>query len=146
MKGAAEFCLEWLVEDNAGYLVTAPSTSPENQYVTADGYVGAVLFGSTSDMAMIRECFDQTLKAAKILSVDESLVVQLEKALERLYPYQIGEKGNLQEWYFDWEDQEPTHRHHSHLFGLFPGHQISPEHTPELAKACRKTLESSDAS
>jgi alpha-L-fucosidase 2 len=141
MKGVAEFCLEWLVEDKAGNLVTAPSTSPENQYITDDGYVGAVLYGSTSDMAMIRECFEQTIKAAKILGVDNCLRQQLETAQKRLCPYQIGAKGNLQEWYHDWEDQEPTHRHHSHLFGLFPGHHITPEKTPELAEACRKTLE-----
>jgi alpha-L-fucosidase 2 len=141
MKGVAEFCLEWLVEDRKGYLVTAPSTSPENQYITDNGYVGAVLYGSTSDMGMIRECFEQTIRAANILSVDKEFMFQLEEALKRLYPYQIGEKGNLQEWFHDWEDQEPTHRHHSHLFGLFPGHHITPENTPELAAACRKTLE-----
>ncbi len=67
--------------------------------------------------------------------------IKLVDALKRLYPYQIGKKGNLQEWYYDWEDEDPMHRHQSHLFGLYPGHQITPYTTPELANACRKTLE-----
>lgn len=93
------------------------------------------------ELDMIRECFQQTINASEILNTDADFRAKLEKALVQLYPYQIGKKGNLQEWYYDWEDQEPTHRHQSHLFGLYPGHQISPEKTPELALACRKTLE-----
>ncbi len=141
MKGAAQFCLEWLVEDKNGFLISSPSTSPENIYITADGYHGATMYGGTADLAMIRECFQQTINASEILNTDADFRAKLEKALVQLYPYQIGKKGNLQEWYYDWEDQEPTHRHQSHLFGLYPGHQISPEKTPELALACRKTLE-----
>ncbi|SFE67372.1 glycoside hydrolase family 95 protein [Thermoflexibacter ruber] len=141
MKGASQFCLEWLVEDKNGNLITSPSTSPENRYRTHDGYEGATLYGATSDLAMIRELFDQTIKAAKILNTDADFRQKLEQALARLYPYQIGKKGNLQEWYHDWEDPEPKHRHQSHLFGLYPAHHINPEKTPELAAACRKTLE-----
>ncbi len=141
MKGAAEFCLGWLVKDKQGYLITSPSTSPENLYITPDGFRGATLYGSTADLAMIRECFKQTIKASKELNIDPGFRDSLIIALNKLYPYQIGEKGNLQEWYYDWEDAEPTHRHQSHLFGLFPGHQITPDKTPELAEACRKTLE-----
>lgn len=141
MKGAAEFCLGWLVEDKQGYLVTSPSTSPENLYVTPDGYVGATLYGAAADLAMIRELFDQTIRAAKILEVDANFRDELKNTLDRLYPYQIGKKGNLQEWYYDWEDNDPKHRHQSHLFGLYPGDHISPEETPELAEACRRTLE-----
>jgi len=89
---------------------------------------------------MIRENFEQTLKAAQILEVDEEFQDQLNGAIEKLYPYQIGKKGNLQEWYHDWEDVSPKHRHQSHLFGLYPGHQITPEKTPELAEACKTTL------
>ncbi len=66
---------------------------------------------------------------------------KLEDALSRLHPFTIGSKGNLQEWYYDWNDEDPQHRHQTHLFGLFPGHQITPDSTPELANACRKTLE-----
>lgn len=141
MKGAAEFCLNWLVKDKQGYLVTSPSTSPENLYITPDGFRGATLYGATSDLAMIRECFEQTIKASKELNIDPEFRESLQTALTQLYPYQIGEKGNLQEWYYDWEDAEPTHRHQTHLFGLHPGHHITPDKTPELAEACRKTLE-----
>lgn len=141
LKGAAEFCLGWLVEDTHGHLVTSPGTSPENVYVTNTGYAGATLYGSTADLAMIRELFSQTIKASQTLKTDEAFRQKLEAALAKLHPYQIGKKGNLQEWYYDWEDREPQHRHQSHLFGLYPGHQITPELTPELAQACRKTLE-----
>jgi alpha-L-fucosidase 2 len=141
LKGSAEFCLNWLVEDKNGNLVTSPGTSPENVYKTPDGYKGATLYGSTADLAMIRELFSQTIKAATALQIDDDFKTKLETALQKLYPYQIGKKGNLQEWYYDWEDAEPQHRHQSHLFGLHPGHQIDPQKTPELANACRKTLE-----
>jgi alpha-L-fucosidase 2 len=141
MKGAALFCLEWLVEDKKGDLITSPSTSPENKYITPEGYTGATLYGGTADLAMIRQCFLQTIQASKVLNVDAVFRNKLEKALAKLHPYQIGKKGNLQEWYYDWADQDPQHRHQSHLFGLFPGNHITPLTTPELANACRKTLE-----
>jgi len=141
MKGAAQFCLAWLTDDGHGHLITSPSTSPENKYITPDNYVGATLYGGTADLAMIRECITQTIKAAHILKVDNDFQTSMEQALDKLYPYQVGKKGNLQEWYYDWEDVEPQHRHQSHLFGLYPGHQITPLTTPELAEACRKTLE-----
>jgi alpha-L-fucosidase 2 len=141
MRGSAQFCLEWLVEDKKGFLITSPSTSPENKYITPEGYAGATMYGGTADLAMIRECFDKTVKASKILNVDAEFRAKLEEALSKLYPYQIGKKGNLQEWYFDWNDEDPKHRHQSHLFGLFPGNHITPLKTPELANACRKTLE-----
>ncbi len=141
IKGAAEFCLEWLVEDKDGYLITSPSTSPENSYLTPDGFKGATLYGATSDLAMIRECFKQTIQASDLLGMDDGFRDSLKMALNRLYPYQIGKNGNLQEWYHDWEDAEPQHRHQTHLYGLHPGHQITPEKTPDLADACRTTLE-----
>jgi alpha-L-fucosidase 2 len=141
MKGAALFCLEWLVEDKNGKLITSPSTSPENIYKTPDGYAGATLYGGTADLAMIRECFRNTIQASKLLNQDAEFRGKLETALSGLYPYQIGKKGNLQEWYYDWDDQDPKHRHQSHLFGLFPGSHITPATTPDLANACRKTLE-----
>ena len=141
MKEAARFCLDWLVDDGNGKLITSPSTSPENQFLTPDGYRGSTLYGATSDLAMIRECFIQTIRAATILNTDADFRTALGRALARLYPYQIGAAGNLQEWYHDWKDVDPKHRHQSHLFGLYPGHHIRPDLTPELAQACRKTLE-----
>ena len=141
LKGAAEFCLGWLVEDKDGYLITSPSTSPENTYLNDKGYKGATLYGGTADLAMIRTCFENTIDAAKALNIDNTFRNELEVALKKLAPFKVGKKGNLQEWYYDWEDNEPQHRHQSHLFGLHPGHQITPEKTPELAAACRKTLE-----
>ncbi|MBT31778.1 MAG: hypothetical protein CMO01_19135 [Thalassobius sp.] len=141
LKGAAEFSLDWLVKDKEGKLVTAPGTSPENLYITSEGYTGATLYGSTADLAMIRECFEQTIKASEVLGVDEEFRAEMNQALAEMHPYQVGKKGNLQEWYYDWEDQDPKHRHQSQLFGLYPGHHISPDKTPELAAASRKTLE-----
>jgi alpha-L-fucosidase 2 len=141
MKGAVQFCLDWLVTDKAGRLITSPSTSPENVYLTPEGYKGATLYGATADLAMIKELFWQTKRAAQILDVDRDFANRIEEALEKLRPYQVGKKGNLQEWYYDWEDVDPKHRHQSHLFGLHPGHHIDPLTTPDLANACRKTLE-----
>lgn len=141
LKGAAQFCLDWLVRDKAGKLVTSPGTSPENQYLTPSGYKGATLFGGTADLAMVRECLSQTLQAAQVLGTDTDFQATLKRTLADLHPYQVGKAGNLQEWYYDWADADPKHRHQSHLFGLYPGHQIRPDRTPELAQACRKTLE-----
>jgi len=140
MKGATDFCLDYLVEAPDGYLVTAPSTSPENLYKTPDGYIGACLYGSTADIAMIRELFNNTISASYIAS-DEKSRTKILGVMDRLPPYKTGHKGNLQEWYFDWEDQDPRHRHISHLYGLYPGHTITPVETPELAEACRRSLE-----
>ncbi len=141
LKGAALFCLESLIDDGKGNQVTSPGTSPENRFITPEGYQGSTLYGVTSDLAMIRECFEQTIAASRVLETDSEFRSKLEKALAKLYPYQIGKKGNLQEWYHDWEDVDPKHRHQSHLYGLYPGHHINPDKTPELADACRITLD-----
>ena len=140
LKGAAEFCMGWLIEKD-GRLLTSPGTSPENLYVTPDGYVGATLYGNFSDIAMIKECLLNTYAALTELGVDKDFGKKVNKTLSRLLPYRIGKNGNLQEWYHDWRDQDPRHRHQSHLFGLYPGHHITPGKTPELAKACAKVLE-----
>ena len=147
LKGAADFCMNWFVEKN-GELVTSPSTSPENIYKTPSGFMGATLYGGTADLAMARECLIDALKAAKVLGMDAAYQTQIQKTLNKMHPYKIGKKGNLQEWYYDWEDQDPQHRHQSHLFGLYPGHQIiegtwnSKNPSKEkLLKACAKTLE-----
>jgi len=141
MKGSVQFCLDFLTADKKGYLVTAPSTSPENVYITDKGYAGQTLYGSTADMAMIRELFTDYLKSAELLKVDEALPTKVKQAMAKLYPYQVGKKGNLQEWYHDWEDREPHHRHLSHLFSAYPGYSITTAETPKLADAVRKSLE-----
>ena len=141
MKGAAQFCLDYLVPDKDGYLVTAPSVSPENIYVTDKGVEGGTLYGSTADNAMMRDLFHELIQSSQILETDSVFANRLKETLTKLPPYKIGHKGNLQEWYYDWEDAEPTHRHVSHLFGLYPGHSISLDKTPELAKAAQRTLE-----
>ncbi|MFK8161236.1 MAG: glycoside hydrolase N-terminal domain-containing protein [Lewinella sp.] len=141
LKGATRFCLDWLTEGPKGELLTSPTTSPEAQYVTDDGYVGATLYGGSADIAFIRENLAQTLSAAEFLGMDEGLQAQIKATQARLLPYQIGKDGSLQEWYHDWADRDPKHRHQTHLFGLHPGHHLSPEKTPDLAAASRKALE-----
>lgn len=145
MAGAAQFCMDWLVEKD-GYLMTSPSTSPENDYRTPDGFEGSTLYGGTADVAMIRELLQDVSMAAQVLAgetlvTDEAFAARVDSTLARLLPYRIGSKGHLQEWYHDWEDEDPQHRHQSHLFGLYPGHHITVDETPELAAACAKTLE-----
>jgi alpha-L-fucosidase 2 len=141
MVGAAEFVLDWLIEGADGYLITAPSTSPENMYRTPDGYEGATTIATTADMAMISELFDDLLTAAEVLRRDSEFLQEVRTARERLAPYRIGEDGSLQEWYHDWEDADPRHRHQSHLFGLHPGTTIDLALTPALAEAARAALE-----
>jgi alpha-L-fucosidase 2 len=137
LKGAAEFCMDWLVEKN-GELVTSPGTSPENVYVTPEGFAGATLYGATADLAIIRECLTDAVAAAHALAVDDDFVAEATDVLARLHPYQVGAAGNLQEWYHDWRDWEPQHRHQSHLIGGYPGHQYV---TGPIADAALKTLE-----
>lgn len=140
MKSAAQFTLDWLVEDSSGYLVTAPATSPENVFITENGVKGDVSIATTMDMSIIRDLFGNLIEAADTLRTDKAFRDSLQLAQKRLYPLKVGRKGNLQEWYKDWEDEDPQHRHISHLFGLFPGREISPLTTPEFAEACKRTL------
>lgn len=143
MKGAADFLLAWLIPNphNPNELITAPCTSPEADYITDKGYRGSSFYGGTADLAIIRELFKNTIKGAKALGIDSDYQQQLQAALNRLRPYHIGKRGNLMEWYHDWDDQDWHHRHQSHLLGLYPFHQISVDKTPELAAAATKTLE-----
>ncbi|WP_261387579.1 glycoside hydrolase family 95 protein [Chitinophaga pinensis] len=142
MKSAALFSLDFLVKDPAsGYLVTAPATSPENKFLLADGTQESVSVASTMDMTIIRELFNNVIKAGEVLKVDNGLRDSLQVAADRLYPFKIGKDGSLQEWYKDWPSGETEHRHISHLYALFPGDQISAAATPELANATKRTLE-----
>ncbi|MCX6212223.1 MAG: glycoside hydrolase family 95 protein [Bacteroidetes bacterium] len=141
MRGAAEFCLAWLVPDSSGQLITSPSTSPENTFKMPSGFVGSTFFGGTADLAMIRELFIDILAAQKVLKNDNEFAGKINTALNNLHGYQVGKAGNLQEWYYDWEDSEPKHRHQSHLYGLFPGNHVTVDKTPSIAAAAKKTLE-----
>ena len=138
MKGAAQFCLRWLIENpkQPGELITAPSTSPENEYKTDKGYHGTTCYGGTADLAIIRELFINTIAAGKILGQKNK---EMEKALAKLHPYTIGHMGDLNEWYYDWDDWDFQHRHQSHLIGLFPGNHITSQ--ADLLKACERSLE-----
>ncbi|WP_029288438.1 glycoside hydrolase N-terminal domain-containing protein [Pedobacter sp. R20-19] len=139
MKGAALFCLDWLVEKD-GYLVTAPSTSPENSYLLPNGSKEVVTIGSTMDLSIIRDLFNNIIDASKVLNTDQAFAKLIKQKRDQLRPLQIGKKGNLQEWYGDFEDVEPQHRHVSHLFGLHPGREISPLIDTVYSNAAIKTL------
>jgi len=140
MKGAAQFMLHWLIVDpKSGYLVTNPSTSPENT-IKINGKEYQLTMASTMDMSIIRELFTEVIKTTQQLGVDENFRNRLEKAKEKLYPFHIGQYGQLQEWYKDWDDPNDKHRHISHLFGLFPGDEITLNKTPELAAAAKESL------
>ncbi|HEY0654026.1 MAG TPA: glycoside hydrolase family 95 protein [Chryseosolibacter sp.] len=141
MKSAAEFYVDWLIENKDGLLVTAPSTSPENIYVTDKGLKGSVSVATTMDMSLIWDLFTNVIHASWHLNIDEPFRNTLLEKRAKLFPLKVGKKGNLQEWSEDWEDADPQHRHISHLFGLFPGRQISAHHTPELAKAVRQSMD-----
>ena len=141
MRGAAEFCLAFLIPDSSGQLITSPSTSPENTFKTPSGFVGSVLSGGTADLAMTRELFLDIIAAQKILKNDNDFALKISAALNNLHGYQVGKAGNLQEWYYDWEDNEPKHRHQSHLYGLFPGTHVTVDKTPTIAAAAKRSLE-----
>ncbi len=140
MKGAAEFFLDFMiVEPENGWLVVAPSNSPENAFLRDPGDV-TICAGTTMDNQMISELFTNIIAAADILGEDDSFPQQLAAAMEKMAPMQIGQHGQLQEWMHDWDNPNDHHRHVSHLYGLFPGNQISPWRTPELFAAARNSL------
>ena len=139
MKEAAIFCLDWLVETE-GVLLTTPSTSPENSYVT-DGKYYSVTMGSTMDLSIIWELFTDLIEASDVLHIDATFRDTLMQARAKLLPLRIGSRGQLLEWGGEYREADPHHRHVSHLFGLHPGRRISPFVTPEYADACRRTLE-----
>jgi len=141
MKGAARFCIDFLVEDKDGWLVMVPSTSPENDFKYGDNKQSGISVATTMDMSIIWDLFTNMIEASEELGIDTEFRKMLMGKKAKLYPLHIGKKGNLQEWNKDWEDVDPNHRHVSHLFGLHPGRQIAPVSTPEFAAAARKTLE-----
>jgi uncharacterized damage-inducible protein DinB len=141
MKEACRFLLDFMIEDSDGRLVTSPSHSPENSFIDERGKVGVLCVGATMDLEIIHALFTRTIRSSELLGVDPDFRKELESALQRLAPLQIGKHGQLQEWLVDYQEEEPGHRHMSHLFGLHPGNQITLRGTPELAQACRVSLE-----
>jgi alpha-L-fucosidase 2 len=147
LKGSVQFFLDTLVEHpERPWLVTCPSTSPENFPVYPgnptfdDRYGVTICAGSTIDMQILRDLFDACAEAAKILETDKEFRQQVLQARGRFAPMLVGKQGNLQEWLEDWEDKEPQHRHISHLYGLYPSNQITPQATPALAEAAKVSL------
>lgn len=141
LKGASEFFLDMLIEEpKHGWLVTAPSNSPENSYKFKGQAVSTAL-GPSIDSQIVRELFTNTIQAAEVLGKDEEFRQKLAQARSRLAPIQLGPDGRIMEWLEPYEEVEPHHRHVSHLYGLHPGNQISPSLTPDLAAGARKTLE-----
>jgi alpha-L-fucosidase 2 len=141
MKGAAEFITTFLFEDKEGQLVTAPTYSPENSYIDpVSGKEFKLTYAPTMDNQIIREVLTNCRKAALILNTDTGWADSLVYTLDKLPPVRIASNGTIMEWIKEYEEAEPGHRHMSHLFGLHPGTQITPD-TPELYTAARKTLE-----
>lgn len=140
MKGAAQFMQHWLIKDPVtGLLVTNPSTSPENT-VKIKGKEYQLSMASTMDMSIIRELFTAVIRTGQLLHVDAVYGKELAMMKDQLYPFHIGQYGQLQEWFKDWDDPNDKHRHASHLFSLYPGSQITPDSTPDLAAAARQSL------
>jgi alpha-L-fucosidase 2 len=141
MKEAAEFLLDYLVDDGKGHLITGPSISPENTYKLPNGVTAKLCMGPYMDTEITRQLFTRVIEASTILGIDAGFRAKVKASMDRLPAFQIGKYGQLQEWMEDYEEKEPGHRHISQLFALHPGNQITPRGTPELAKAARATLE-----
>ena len=140
MRNAAEFLLNNLFDDGKGHLVTGPSLSPENRYFTADHQKASLDLSPTMDVEITTALFKRVMDAATKQNVDGPLVQELQAALKKLQPLQVGRFGQLQEWRNDYEEPEPGHRHLSHLFAVYPSNEINTT-TPELWKAARVSLE-----
>ena len=141
MKGAAEFYLATLIEDENGYLITSPSTSPENYFRTDEGISASVSEGNTMERAIIWDLFNNLYQATQVLNTDKAFGKKVLAARDKIRPLEIGRHGQLLEWGEDWDNPNDHHRHVSHLFALHPGRQILATTTPELAAAARQSLE-----
>lgn len=140
MKSAAEFYLDILVADDEGYLIIAPSTSPENEYHLGT-HKCSVSETTTMTMSIVKELFTNCIEATEILGEDEEFAKLLKSKLANMLPFRIGSKGQLLEWYLEEKDCDPHHRHTSHLYALHPANLITKEATPDLFDACKKSLE-----
>ena len=141
MKGAAEFCFDFLVEDpESGYLGTCPASSPENTFIDDKGHHSAISFASSGDIQIVRNFLRNYVEATSVLDTDAELGSWAAGALKRLPPHKIGSFGQLQEWFFDFKESDVTHRHISHLFAAYPDDDITFRKTPELAEAVKTVL------
>ena len=141
MKEAAQFFLDAMIEEPAhGWLVTAPTTSPENAYYLNDSTPVSVCMGSAMDVQIISELYDAVCQSAAMLGIDGTFCDSLQAAKSKFPPMQVGEAGTLMEWLKDYKEVEPQHRHVSHLFGLYPGTTLACSDDPTLMEACRRTL------
>ena len=141
MKEAALFFLDAMIEEpEHGWLVTAPTTSPENAFWLNDSTAVSVCMGSTMDVQIVSELYDAVCQSAKVLGIDKAFSDHLRAAKSHFPPMQVSQEGYLQEWLKDYKEVEPRHRHVSHLFGLYPGTLLTPSKTPALMDACRETL------
>lgn len=140
MKGAVEFCLDWLQLREDGKYYTAPSTSPENTFADKEGRACGVSYMTTSDLAIIKEMFLNYAEAVKVLEVKDDLTNKIEEYQKRLPEYQISKTGKIQEWIQDFDEIDAGHRHFSPVFGFHPGHSIKKTDT-ELVEACKKFIE-----
>ena len=142
MKGSAQFYLDMLITEPAhGWLVTAPSNSPENAFRMKNGTAAHTCMGPTVDMQILRELFGNCIAASEILGVDEEFRESLRAKRARLAPNQIGPDGRLQEWLEPYEEPDPQHRHISHMYGLYPYHELTAQTASKLAEAAGKSLE-----
>jgi alpha-L-fucosidase 2 len=142
LKDAAQFYLTYMVKDpKHGWLVTGPSESPENSFLTPQGTPCSVSMGPTCDRVLVYALFSACMEASAILNIDPEFRDRLAAARDKLPPLRIGKHGQLQEWLEDFEEAQPNHRHTSHLIALYPDDQISPLKTPALAKAARVIIE-----
>ncbi|MDB5152832.1 MAG: glycoside hydrolase family 95 protein [Mucilaginibacter sp.] len=142
LKGSAQFYNSILVkEPKTGWLVTSPSSSPENSFYMLNGKTSSICMGATIDNQIIRELFDNVITASKVLGIDEAFRNELSLKLKEIPPAGIIAKdGRIQEWLEDYKETEPEHRHIAHLYGLYPAPLITPDKTPDLAEAAKKTL------
>lgn len=142
MKGAALFYLDMLIEEPTHqWLVTAPANSPENSFFTSEGDECQLCIGPAYDIQLLRYLFSACITASEILDLDDEFRGELKSSLKRLPPTRISSDGRIMEWLEEYCEALPHHRHISHLWGLFPGDEISPDRTPELADAVKKSLE-----
>jgi alpha-L-fucosidase 2 len=142
MKGSAQFYADLLMEDPKHHcLVVAPANSPENHFRMADGQDATISLGTTVHAQMLRYLFGACIDSSRILDIDESFRNELFAKRARLSPTPVGSDGRVMEWPEEYGEPEPHHRHISHLWGLYPGDEITPAGTPVLAQAARRTLE-----